>query len=82
MEIDIRIQWYEKLEGIKNHTTKLIANTEKMCEGADELLNEMECSDVDTSDFTLRSASMYVKSSLMEAKRLIAELGELQGNVK
>lgn len=71
--MDVRV--IEKLQEIKNHTTKLIDCSTKLCEASDELLSEME---IDTSDFTLASTSMYVKSSLMEAKRLLKELQELQ----
>ena len=69
----------ETLQEIKNQTKVLLDNTQKLCEASDELLGDLEESGTDTSDFTLTSASMYVKSSLMEAKRLLKELNELEG---
>lgn len=74
--MDARIT--DKLIELKNHTKILIDNTQKLCEASDELLEELEESGTDTSDFNLASASMYTKSSLMEAKRLLKELQELQ----
>lgn len=73
--MDVKIT--DKLIAIKNHTKILIDNTQKLCEASDELLGELEESGTDTSDFTLASASMYVKSSLMEANRLLQELNEI-----
>lgn len=74
--MDIRM--IEKLQAIKNHTNVLIGHTQKLCEASDELLEDLEESGTDTSDFTLKATSMYVKSSLTEAKRLLKELSELE----
>lgn len=68
----------DKLQEIKNQTKVLIENTQKLCEASDELLGDLEESGIDTSNFTLASTSMYAKSSLMEAKRLLKELSELE----